>query len=138
MENTLTELTFVKEIIVPKCFTVTLFDQDVIDVAWYHDIKEVTKRHIVLLRDKIRELGNGKKMLIYISTIDFLTISAEARKYSASDEGGEFTFANAVLIDSLPKKLIFNFFLRMNRPKILTRAFMTRDDAIQWLLAQKR
>jgi hypothetical protein len=62
----------------------------------------------------------------------FTSITPEAREFAASEESQKFTLANAVLIDSLAKRLVFNFFLRINKPPTPTRGFTSRISAEQW------
>jgi hypothetical protein len=73
-------------------------------------------------------------MPLFFAAHEFLAISHEGRLFSASIEGLTYSCANAVLIDSLPKKILFNFFMKFNRPVALTRGFTTREEAFSWLI----
>jgi hypothetical protein len=107
----------------------------IVEISWDTKLKEINKEHLIQIKKNIGEIGGGKKMPVYISTIDFLAISDSGKKYSASDEGQAFTLANAVLIDNLAKKILFNFYMNINKPKTLTKAFGTKVDAFAWLLS---
>ncbi len=107
----------------------------IVEISWDTQLKEINKEHLIQIKKNIGEVGGGKKMPVYISTIDFLAISDSGRKYSASDEGQAFTLANAVLIDNLAKKILFNFYMNINKPKTPTKAFGTKEDAFTWLLS---
>jgi hypothetical protein len=116
--------------------SIILFNNGIIEIGWNKELKEINKSHLVALKEIIKKFGKSKKMPVYISTFDFMIISEEGRRYSASSEGQEFTLANAVLIDNLAKKLMFNFFLNINQPTTPTKAFNTKEEAITWLLHQ--
>lgn len=122
-----------KEISFPGSYVIRLLSDGIIEIDWDHNVEEVNINHLKQIKNAIKNFGNGKKMPIYITTFPFMNISIEARKFAASEEGQEFTLANAVLIDNLGVKLMFNFFIKINKPKTPTKAFKTRDQAIKWL-----
>jgi hypothetical protein len=114
-------------------YQICLLESGVIEISWKENIQEITVEMLKELKSCILDFGGGKKMPVFISTINFLNITSEARKYAASKTGQEFTLANAVLIDNLGKKMMFNFFMKINKPYTPTKAFRTREDAFQWL-----
>lgn len=126
-------LTIISQIEIPNVVIVKLNSLKVVEVVWSEFIGEIEKKHLIQLRDVIQEIGNGNKMLIYIDTYNFMDITNEARKYAASKESNLYTLANAVLVDSLPKKLLFNFFLRFENPIVPTKGFSTKEEAMEWL-----
>lgn len=119
--------------VVPGCFSVSLEECGIVVIDWHESISEIQKFDLVLIKNIICDLSGGRRVPVYISTFPFLNISSEARAYSASDEGQEFTLANAVLVDNLAKKMMFNFFMRINCPKTPTRAFSSKTEAFVWL-----
>ena len=121
-----------------KDAVITLYANSVFEVIWDESLRVIEKKHLVKIRELIEQMGKGKQLLVYFSTNEFLTISKEAREYGASLKAQEYTIANAVLIDSLAKKIIFNFFLRINKPNKPTRGFNSKSKAIEWLLQLKR
>jgi hypothetical protein len=118
---------------IPGIFTAFLLENDIIEIEWDLDLMEVQKNHLVQLRDAIKELGHGKKMRVYISTNDLMNITPDARKYAVSHEGAQFTFANAVLVNNVAKKILFNFFVNIGKPKPPTKGFNSRQEALEWL-----
>ncbi len=116
------------------CFTAFLLNNDIIEIIWEAGFIHIDTPQIIELKKAVMELGNGKKMRVYITTNALMEITPEARKLAASSEGEMFSLANAVLIDSLAKNLLFNFFLKINKPKTPIRGFTNREDAIAWLL----
>lgn len=126
-------ISLVKEINFPDLYKIRLFSDGIIEIIWDEKIEEVKTQHLKQLKAIIKDFGQGQKMPVYITTFPFMNVSVSARKYAASDEGQEFTLANAVQVDNLGKKIMFNFFLNMNKPGTPTKAFHTRDQAIKWL-----
>jgi hypothetical protein len=121
---------------IPEAFIVNLNEDNIIEVEWNPNIDEIKKEHLVLLTSIIKDLGHEKKMLVYIDTYNFMSITPEARAYAATKEASEFTRANAVLADALSKKLLFNFFVKINKPIVPTRGFSSKKEAISWLKSQ--
>lgn len=131
------KISIVNELKVVGAFSVILYEKDILEISWSNKVGQIEKQHIVDLVEIAKQMGNGRKMLFYISTIDFLNISSEARSYSSSEAGQEYTLANAVQVDNLAKKIAFNFFMKVNKPSTPTRAFTDREEAISWLLEFK-
>jgi hypothetical protein len=119
-----------------KAFNVKLNSDNIIEVEWNPNIDEIKKEHLVLLTSIIKDLGHEKKMLVYIDTCNFMSITPEARAYAATKEASEFTQANAVLADALSKKLLFNFFVKINKPIVPTKGFSSKEEAFNWLKSQ--
>jgi hypothetical protein len=99
----------VKEI-VHKYMKAILFNTGVIEIIWDTSILIIEVDHLKQMREVVFELGGGKKMPLYFSMHEFLTINDEARKYATSDEGVKYTLATTVLVDNLAKKMLMNFF----------------------------
>lgn len=116
-------------------FQVIIYKNGILEVKWDDLLEEIGLEHMQLLIGQIKKIGNGEKMCVYMSVNEFVTITMEALSYAASEECEEFTRANAVLADNLAKKLVFNFYLRVNKPSTLTRTFATKDEAFDWLLS---
>lgn len=114
-------------------YTIKLNANNIIEIKWDNELDEIDVIHLKHLRNSIKILGQGKKMLIYVDTYNFMAISVEAKKYTTTEDAFKYTLANAVLIDSLPKKLIFNFYLKINTPLVETKGFNSKEEAMNWL-----
>jgi hypothetical protein len=110
----------------------------IIEVTFHDKTLEVQKGHLLFLKEAVFNLGNGKKMPLYINVTKFHRISSEARSYAASGDSSDFTLANAVLLKSLSNKLFFNFFLSINKPIVATKGFSKKEDALAWLISLKK
>lgn len=118
---------------IPNIASAELTSDNIVEVKWNPNIDEIEKQHLIELKKIIQEIGMGKKMLVYVETYNFMAISAEAIQYASTKESSEYTLANAVLIDSLGKKLLFNFFMNISKPIVPTKGFNSKEDAINWL-----
>lgn len=90
---------------------------------------------VIKIKEKNQALAKVKKYTLLISSEPFTSISKEARELSASDEFADTTIAKAILVGSLAQKLVVNFYLSINKPKIKTKMFSIndREKAIDWL-----
>lgn len=63
----------------------------------------------------------------------FVNFDVEARSYAAKGDITKNITAQVFLVNTLPMKMITNFFLRFDSPKYPTRAFQDEEKAISWL-----
>lgn len=90
---------------------------------------------VLKIKETNLSLANGRKYALLISSNPFASISKEARELSASKEFAETTSAKAILTESLAQRMVVNFYISVNKPKIITRMFSVndREDALKWL-----
>lgn len=119
-------------------FTSFLNSQGIVEIEWNSEVLEITKDHLLQIKSQLKELGKGVKLPLYVDSNEVIPISAEARSYTATPESAQYTLANAIKIDTLAKKIIFNFLLRFMHPSVPTRAFTNKTEALEWLMSQKR
>ena len=65
---------------------------------------------------------------------NYVTMDKEAREFSSSEEGLRFSKAEAFVINSLPHKILANFYMKVNKPSVPTKFFGTKQEAVAWLL----
>ena len=135
MDDSKTEYKIITQEINQGIYTLNLLSNGVVQVVFDSALNQIEKEHLVALKHSLGRLGEGKKLRIYFNIAAFLNISAEGREYSASPDASNFTLANAVLVDSLAKKIAFNFFLNINKPPTPTKAFSKQEEAFEWLLS---
>lgn len=116
-------------------FTINFYADGIAEIIWRSGLEMVEQEHLKSLKEELGHLNHGLPVGVYISTLDFLNTTDEAKQYGASEEASEFTLANAVLIDNLGKRILFNFFVRFNKPVRPTKGFSTREKAFEWLRA---
>lgn len=123
----------VKEIVDDGYLTASLYSNGIIEIVWEPSLQIIDIIHLSKMQETVCELGGGKKMPLLFIPHDFLTVSKEGGKYAASEEGVKYTLAIAVLIDNLAKKILINFFMSINKPKVPTKGFSSKTDASVWL-----
>ena len=81
--------------------------------------------------------GGGKFFNIFQFS-SFSDIRPEIREWAAESSGTKYTVSDAIVIDSLPQKIMADFYLKVNRPKKPTRVFYSLEKAAEWTLEQVR
>jgi hypothetical protein len=124
----------VNEVMVKNFLQARLRDDGIIEIKWDPSLEIIEVMHLTKMQETVKELGEGKRMPLLFQPHDFLTVSKDGSLYATSDEGVKYTLAIAVLIDNLAKRLLLNFFLNFNKPKVPTKGFSNKEDALRWLL----
>lgn len=111
----------------------SILDDCIAVVEWDDSVEEINANHLIVLRDLLKEMGNGQKIAVLFPFKQYVTINNEARNYAVSKEGQKYTLANAVVVNNLAKKILFNFFLSINKPTNPTKGFDSIELAVKWL-----
>ncbi|MCA0431063.1 MAG: hypothetical protein LCH32_11250 [Bacteroidetes bacterium] len=82
----------------------------------------------------IGELSNFKEALVLVVAETGAVITAEARNFSASEQGQAYSIAEALVVTNLAHKIIANFYLKINKPIKPCKVFNAEIDAVNWLL----
>lgn len=85
------------------------------------------------LLDYYYDITDGKLMHFIFMAAENVSITKEARDNAVKIEDQSMLGASAVVVDSLPYKLIANFYLKFNKPKRPYKVFGKEEDAIKWL-----
>lgn len=85
------------------------------------------------LLDYYREITDGKLMHFMFFAAENVSLSKEARDNAVKIEDQSMLGATAVVVNTLPYKLIANFYLKFNKPKRPYKVFSKEEDAIKWL-----
>lgn len=78
-------------------------------------------------------LGGSKCPLLHVVG-DYVTMDKEAREFASSEEGLKYSKAEAFVINSLPHKILANFYMKMQKPSVPTKFFKSKVEAEIWLL----
>lgn len=89
-------------------------------------------------QDWLTTLDPEKEYHFILDFDSFSEVDPEMRKHRASKGGTNFSITDAVVISSLPQKMISDFYLRFNRPPRPTKIFSTVKKAVEWSLKQKQ
>jgi len=82
---------------------------------------------------KQREILEDKAILVLLNISESSGISKEAREYTSGRHVEGLQIAMAILISSLPMRLMANFFIKFDKPPAPTRLFNSYNEAINWL-----
>lgn len=93
--------------------------------------------HLKENMEYLSEIANGKKLLILNTVAPYTQISPEARAFLANGPHKEASRAEAFVIHTLAHKMVASFFLKVNKPKVPTKFFTDRHEALKWLLTYK-
>lgn len=130
-------LSIVSEITYENQFVAILYSNGIVELVWDKKIPLITSEVLKNVKTSLFKFGEGKRMPVYVSTFAFMETSEDAKKYASTSEAQEFTLANAVQVDNLAKKIMYNFFLKFYGFTIPSRAFHNREDAFEWLLSHR-
>lgn len=102
-----------------------VFDnQLLLDIDQCYEIMEAYKAN----------LGDIKAPILHIIG-KYMNATKEAREFGASAEGLKNSIAEAYVFDSLPHRIIANFYIKFNKPTVPTKFFKTKIEAEVWLKA---
>lgn len=83
--------------------------------------------------DAAFKIGKGKKFYNLITVGEYTIADHAARVLSTSKEGSYYKLADAFVINSLPQKLVANFYMNFHKPFVPTRFFNSKSEALAWL-----
>jgi len=79
------------------------------------------------------ELLDEKKYPFLYVIGDYVTFTNEARNYFSTKKGSQYSRVDAFVFTSLAHKLLANFYMKVNKPKIPTKFFNSKNEAEAWL-----
>jgi hypothetical protein len=83
------------------------------------------------------ELNQYKKYFAIIDTQSPYETSLETRNYYSESEYTKYRYADAFIVNSLPMRLLVNFYISFHKPKIPTKMFNNEKNAIEWINSLK-
>jgi hypothetical protein len=86
----------------------------------------------------VRNLSQGKEIIKLIDGRADWSMDIAARRFIAGKDVQGKTIARAVVLKSLLKRAICNYFIRLHKIKSPTKIFTDYDAAIKWLKEYKR
>lgn len=111
---------------------VTLIDESTVEIRIDKDI-EFELKDAIHINEIVDEIGKGEK-LYYLTIYGDRTVpSKEARNYAISNLGSQLKMAEAIVVQSLSQKMVFNFMINVERPTARTKLFTDVREAKNWL-----
>lgn len=78
----------------------------------------------------------GAKFFVLFEGEENSSVSAAARSAAATEEYYRYVAALALFGKTMLESIVGNLFLKINKPKVPTRFFDNREQAIEWLKLQ--
>lgn len=96
------------------------------------DDDELTLQDIIDHREIVDHMVNGRVYCMLVITGERTRATEEGRAFAARNlPSGRL--AEAIIIRSLPVRIMGNFYLKFHKPGIPTRLFDDEDSAVKWL-----
>jgi len=76
--------------------------------------------------------GGGRFYNLY-EFDSFADVEPEVRDWAADKSGNYYTHCDAILIRNLGQKILADFYLKVNKPKMPTKIFYSKEKAIDWI-----
>jgi len=89
------------------------------------------------ITDILGSLANGKKMRVLMVADEITQFDKSAREYSAGEAGSRYTLGDALVVKNLAQKIMANFYVSVNKPKVPSKTFNNEEAARDWLLSLK-
>ena len=85
------------------------------------------------LLEQYNKIAENKLMPFIFMAAENVSITKEARDNAVKIEDISMIGSSAVIVTSLPYKLIANFYLKFNKPKRPFKVFSNEEEAVKWL-----
>ncbi|HEV7230099.1 MAG TPA: hypothetical protein VGO45_02155 [Bacteroidia bacterium] len=79
------------------------------------------------------KLANGKRYVVLVDARTTVHMSKEGMERANRPETYKYLIAQAIVVDSLPNRLVGNFIIKFHKPTSPTRLFSTMESATIWL-----
>lgn len=77
--------------------------------------------------------GGGRFYNLY-QFESYAEMDPEVRDWAADTSGNNYTYCDALIISNLAQKIIANFYIKFNKPKMPTKIFTSTEKAMDWIL----
>lgn len=108
------------------------YDGEGIILSELEDDTEISMEDVIEHRRVIHEFTGGKKHAVLAIAGKHTTATKEAREYS-SQNIPEGRVAEAIVIISMPVRLMGKIFINFHKPGLPTKLFETKEEAMVWL-----
>jgi hypothetical protein len=78
------------------------------------------------------------KYFAIVDTTALYDSTPESRKFYADSDYSKYRYADAFIVNSLPMRLLVNFFITFNKPKIPSKMFNNPESAYEWVNSLKK
>jgi len=128
-----------EEIIIEKRFPKIIFrlrKDGIMNVVILSQPELLTMADLTESMQWVVSLGPNKYLNLYEG--DFSSVDDEVRAHIASSDANHYTIADAFIRTNMADRILGDFYLKFHKPVKPTKEFDNREDAIKWLLDQKK
>ncbi len=102
----------------------------------YTEDTHLTMEKVKAINTVMHELTGGKATGQLFIACPGLTVEKEVREFGATAQANRYTLYSAIVCNSLAHRILGNFFIKVQQPKVPTRMFSNCNDAILWLVSR--
>ena len=108
-----------------------ILDNDVLFVKMKPGIEfdEIALEELFIASNQLAEF---KKRHVIVDTRKSFNSSPEVRNLYATDKYINYRYSDSFIVNSLPMRLLVNFYISFNKPKIPTKMFNSEEKAFEW------
>ena len=118
--------------VILKHSEVLLRDDGIVQIQ-FCDNCEINEKDCEDIIGAYNQLLVKKKYPIIHFAGKYVSFTKEAREFSVSEKGMQYSKAEAFVFTSLAHKIIANFYYKINKPPVPTQFFSNQKDAVAWL-----
>lgn len=111
------------------CFRI--FENRIFHVSIPKNMK-IGKEIIDIGYDFLNKNGGGRFYNVY-EFDSFADVEPEVREWAADSSGNHYTYCDAIVIRNLAQKIIADFYIKFNKPKMPTKIFYSVNKAYEWI-----
>ncbi len=122
-----------KELLHENEYMTSWVEDGIIWAVYKPTVREITleiTRQVV--QDRI-SASKGITRPLFIDMGKVVDVDQASREYFSEGDGAKYLSAAAILVKSEINKFLANIYIRFNKPKIPTKFFTKRDEAIRWV-----
>ena len=118
-------------------FAFLSFEDEILFVKMKEGINLGQAEMETLLKQAV-EFTNPNKYFAIVDTTAPYDSTLESRNFYAESDYSKYRYADAFIVNSLPMRLLVNFFIAFNKPKIPSKMFNNEESAIEWINSLKK
>ncbi len=84
------------------------------------------------------EFTTPNKYFAIVDTTSPYDSTPDSRSFYAESDYSKHRYADAFIVNSLPMRLLVNFFISFNKPKIPSKMFNNEKNANEWITSLKK
>jgi hypothetical protein len=125
------KLTVLRELFLPHTLLMLRGDS-ILEIVCANNVSyDATQVQEIITEQK--EISQGQSYPVLVLAGEYTLVSADARELMATQAATEFSLAEAYVIKSTAQRLLINFYLKINKPKVPTCFFYDQSGAEKWL-----